>query len=59
MNKFAASFLADEAGATALEYGLIVAVISLTVLVLMTTAGNQLVDVFTKIYDQLVTADPG
>ena len=52
MNIFA-RFAQDESGATAIEYGLIAALISVVIIGAVTTLGGTLEGVFTKINDQL------
>ena len=42
MSKFIAQFASDESGATAIEYGLIVALIAVVVITAFTTLGNNL-----------------
>ena len=46
MRTLLARFLADESGATALEYGLIIALIFLVILSSMTTFGNVVTTMF-------------
>lgn len=43
------SFIQDEAGATAIEYGLIAALISIVIIVSVTAIGTQLTKTFTTI----------
>jgi pilus assembly protein Flp/PilA len=42
MSKFVTRFLNDESGATAIEYGLIVALIAVVVITAFTTLGSNL-----------------
>jgi pilus assembly protein Flp/PilA len=42
MSKFATRFLADESGATAIEYGLIAGMIALVIIAALTTLGTRL-----------------
>jgi len=42
MSKFIARFASDESGATAIEYGLIVALIAVVVITAFTTLGSNL-----------------
>jgi pilus assembly protein Flp/PilA len=49
-------FARDESGATAIEYGLIAAGISVTIITVVNTLGAQLKSTFTKITSQLATA---
>jgi pilus assembly protein Flp/PilA len=46
----------DEFGATAIEYGLIAAGISVAIIVVVNTLGSQLKSTFTNISSQLATA---
>ncbi len=49
-------FIRDESGVTAIEYGLIAALISVVCITAMTTAGTQLQAVYTQIGNSLQTA---
>ena len=49
MSKFVSRFLKDESGATAIEYGLIAALIAVVLVTVMTTLGNDLTASFAKI----------
>jgi pilus assembly protein Flp/PilA len=49
MSSFLRRFSEDERGATAIEYGLIVALISVVVITAVTTLGTKLKNGFTKI----------
>ena len=42
MSKFVSKFINDESGATAIEYGLIVALIAVVVITAFTTLGTNL-----------------
>jgi pilus assembly protein Flp/PilA len=42
MKKFAARFIADQSGATAIEYGLIVALIAVVIIGAVSTLGGNL-----------------
>ncbi len=42
MSKFASRFIKDESGATAIEYGLIVALIAVVIISAVTTLGTNL-----------------
>jgi pilus assembly protein Flp/PilA len=42
MTKFLSSFAKDESGATAIEYGLIIALIAVVIIAVMTTVGNNI-----------------
>ncbi len=59
MNIFA-RFAKDESGATAIEYGLIAALISVAIISAVTLLGGTLSNVFTDINTKLTpTATPG
>jgi pilus assembly protein Flp/PilA len=49
-------FFKDESGVTAIEYGLIAALISVVAIAAMTTVGTNLKSVYTTIGDKLVSA---
>jgi pilus assembly protein Flp/PilA len=49
MSKFVTRFVKDESGATAIEYGLIVALIAVVIITAVTTLGNHLNNAFGKI----------
>ena len=53
MNKIAARFLKDESGATAIEYGLIAAGISLAIIAIVNGLGSNLNTKFTAINSSL------
>jgi pilus assembly protein Flp/PilA len=57
MNRFLTAFLADESGATAIEYGLIVALIAVVIVTAVTTLGTNLKATFTKVGDTVSTAN--
>jgi pilus assembly protein Flp/PilA len=42
-------FIKDESGATAIEYGLIAALIAVAIITILTTVGTSLTSVFTKV----------
>jgi pilus assembly protein Flp/PilA len=42
MGRFVSRFIQDESAATAIEYGLIVALISVVIITAVTTVGNNL-----------------
>jgi pilus assembly protein Flp/PilA len=54
MTKFIARFAKDESGATAIEYGLIVALIAVVIIGTITTIGGQLKAKFTSVSAALV-----
>jgi len=47
--KFVSRFMKDESGATAIEYGLIAALISTAVIAAVTTVGTNLKGTFEKV----------
>jgi pilus assembly protein Flp/PilA len=49
-------FVDDESGATAIEYGLIAAGVSVAIITVVNNLGSQLKSTFTKISSQLATA---
>lgn len=53
MLRFKKSFLTDESGATAIEYGLIAALIAVAAIVAMGTLGNKLGSTFNNVSNQL------
>ena len=52
-----ASFVRDDAGATAIEYGLIAALISVVIIAAVTSVGTQLKKTFTSVSTALSTAN--
>ncbi len=51
-----ARFFTDESGATAIEYGLIAAGISVAIIVVVNALGTQLQSTFSTVSSQLATA---
>ena len=51
-----ARFFLDELGATAIEYGLIAAGISVAIIVVVNALGTQLQNTFSTVSSQLATA---
>ncbi len=49
MSKFVTRFMKDESGATAIEYGLIVALIAVVIITAVTTVGTNLKTSFTTV----------
>jgi len=49
MSNFVARFAKDESGATAIEYGLIVALIAVVIITAVTTLGTNLSAAFTSV----------
>src|SRR6516165_6822168 len=56
MTNLVERFARDESGATAIEYGLIAAGISVAIITVVNTLGSQLKSTFTNISSQLATA---
>jgi pilus assembly protein Flp/PilA len=56
MSKFVTRFLKDESGATAIEYGLIAALIAVVLVGTLTAVGGQLETTFKTIETALKTA---
>ena len=56
MTKLFSRFLKDESGATAIEYGLIAALISVAIITGATTLGNTLNTVFSNISTKMNNA---
>ena len=56
MSKFIKQFVADESGATAIEYGLIAALIAVVIISAVTALGGQLKTTFTSVKDGMVPA---
>jgi pilus assembly protein Flp/PilA len=56
MQNLFARFAKDESGVTAIEYGLIAALISVVCIGAMTIAGQQLLGVYTRIGNALAAA---
>ena len=57
MTNFVKRFLKDESGATAIEYGLIAALISVTIITAVTTLGKQLNTTFTTMGTKMTEAN--
>ena len=57
MQKFVARFVKDESGATAIEYGLIAALIAVGIIVAARTLGTEIATTFGKAPDELKTAN--
>ncbi|APO65893.1 pilus assembly protein Flp/PilA [Rhizobium mongolense subsp. loessense] len=56
MTKLFSRFLKDESGATAIEYGLIAALISVALIAGATTLGNTLSNTFNNLSTKMNTA---
>ena len=53
MKNLVVRFVKDQSGATAIEYGLIAAGISVAIIAVVTTLGTNLNATFTKVSDKL------
>ncbi len=53
MTKFVSRFVKDESGATAIEYGLIAALIAVVIIGAVTTVGTKLGSTFKAVSDKL------
>jgi len=53
MRKFLAKFRSDESGATAIEYGLIAALISVAIITAVTSVGTSLTSTFNSVASAL------
>lgn len=51
MTKFISKFVADESGATAIEYGLIAALIAVVIISAVTALGSTISDKFTEVVE--------
>lgn len=55
--KFINKLIRDEEGATAIEYGLIAALIAIAAITAMTALGGELTETFVKVESKLDTAN--
>jgi len=53
MSKFVSRFMTDESGATAIEYGLIAALIAVVIISAVTLVGKSLSTTFTTVNSKL------
>jgi pilus assembly protein Flp/PilA len=56
MSKFVTRFMNDESGATAIEYGLIVALVAVVIITAVTTVGTNLSTQFTTVGTKLAAS---
>ena len=56
MHKSIQSFVEDESGATAIEYGLIAALVSVAAIAALSSMGNQLSNMFNSVSGHLNNA---
>jgi pilus assembly protein Flp/PilA len=59
MSKFVTRFLKDESGATAIEYGLIAALIAAVIITAVTAIGTNLNNTFTTISNSVKSSGTG
>lgn len=59
MTNFVSRFVKDESGATAIEYGLIAALIAVGLIGVLTTFGTKLQGVFTNLTGKMDTLPKG
>jgi pilus assembly protein Flp/PilA len=57
MSKFINRFMNDESGATAIEYGLIAAIVAVALVAALTTMKTSLVNTFTNVGAKLDAAN--
>ncbi|WP_313008154.1 Flp family type IVb pilin [Brevundimonas vesicularis] len=57
MTKFISRFAKDESGATAIEYGLIAALVAVALITVLTTMNTSLKATFTKVSTELNKAN--
>ena len=55
-NQIFVEFFKDDSGATAIEYGLIAALVSVAAIAALTSLGGSLTNIFTVVDNALVTA---
>ena len=53
MKNYVVRFLKDESGATAIEYGLIAALIAVAIITAATALGTQIATTFTKVKTEM------
>jgi pilus assembly protein Flp/PilA len=58
MTNLVSRFVKDESGATAIEYGLIAALIAVAIITALTALGGKLNDLFTRVGGKLDSAAP-
>ena len=56
MSKNIMTFISDESGATAIEYGLIAALVSVAAITALGSMGNSLIAIFNRVASVLNTA---
>jgi pilus assembly protein Flp/PilA len=58
MKNLFSRFANDESGATAIEYGLIAALVSVVIIVALTALGTELTNTFTSVSEALKAPTP-
>ena len=58
MTKTFRSFLSDTGGATAVEYGLIAALVALAIILTLTSMGNSIAEILGVVDGELQNASP-
>ncbi|QDH74629.1 Flp family type IVb pilin [Brevundimonas sp. M20] len=58
MTKFISKFMSDESGATAIEYGLIAALIAVVIISAVTALGTTIRDKFQAVTDGMAGSAP-
>ena len=56
LKKFISKFMSDESGATAIEYGLIAALIAVVIIAAVTALGTNISTAFTDVSDAIAGA---
>ncbi len=56
MSKNVMAFISDESGATAIEYGLIAALVSVAAITALGSMGNSLIAIFNRVASELNAA---
>lgn len=59
MNNLFSRFVRDESGATAIEYGLIAALVAVVIITALTTLGGKLTSTFDAVSAKLTGASTG
>jgi len=59
MRNFVQRFVKDEAGVTAIEYGLIAALVAVVIIVALQTLGTELSNTFTAVSNAMQGANGG
>ena len=58
MTRLLRALLAEESGATAIEYGLIAALVAVAAIVALASLGTELMEIFSTIGSDLANAQP-